>query len=222
MCVEPQPSLMLRPSGSTATAVTSAPSRRKISGADAVGGAVRAVEQDALAGQVEALEAQLELAQVVARGAVQLAHAARARAAGAARPDDCLDARLLLVGELRPVRPEELDPVVGDTGCGTPTRPPPGRGRSGGRGATTPGVGSTPPSRAWPPAAATPAASAASSISPDSRVSRTISTCGACARETVAAARPSAERQLGGQELARDAADAVGPEQAPLGRGTLH
>ena len=31
-----------------------------------------------------------------------------------------------------------------------------------------------------------------------------------------------AERQLGGQELARDPADPVGPEEAPLGRGTLH
>src|SRR4051794_35960267 len=55
-----------------------------------------------------------------------------------------------------------------------------------------PGVGSTPPSSAWPPAAATPAAIAASSISPDSRVSRTISTCGVSAGEVDAAARPSA------------------------------
>ena len=42
---------------------------------DAVGRAVGAVEQDPLAGQVEALEAELQLAQVVPRGAVQLAHA---------------------------------------------------------------------------------------------------------------------------------------------------
>src|SRR4051812_31859213 len=55
-----------------------------------------------------------------------------------------------------------------------------------------PGVGSTPPSSAWPPAAETPAAIAASSISPDSRVSRTIRTCGACAGEVDAAARPRA------------------------------
>src|SRR5437588_9474042 len=40
------------------------------------------------------------------------------------------------------------------------------------------GVGRTPASSASPPAAATPAAIADSSISPDSRVSRTISTCG--------------------------------------------
>ena len=33
MWVEPQPSLMLRPSGSTASASTSAPSRSKIAGA---------------------------------------------------------------------------------------------------------------------------------------------------------------------------------------------
>src|SRR5438105_6674922 len=54
-----------------------------------------------------------------------------------------------------------------------------------------PGVGSTPPRSAWPPAAAIPAASAASSISPDSRVSRTIRTCGASDGVIAAAARPS-------------------------------
>ena len=63
-----------------------------------------------------------------------------------------------------------------------------------------------------------PAASAASSISPDSRVSRTISTCGASAGEIAAAARPSASGQLGGQELAGDAADAVGAEERRMRR----
>src|SRR5215218_9015471 len=54
------------------------------------------------------------------------------------------------------------------------------------------GVGSTPPSSASPPAAATPAASAASSIGPDSRVSRTIRTCGRGASSEAVAARPRA------------------------------
>src|SRR6478672_11275828 len=54
------------------------------------------------------------------------------------------------------------------------------------------GVGSTPPSSASPPPAAIPAASAASIIEPDSRVSRTIRTCGRRAGAEAAAARPSA------------------------------
>src|SRR5579884_1096248 len=54
------------------------------------------------------------------------------------------------------------------------------------------GVGSTPARSASPPAAVTPAAIAASSISPDSRVSRTISTCGRGCSARVTAARASA------------------------------
>src|SRR3954469_12564977 len=54
------------------------------------------------------------------------------------------------------------------------------------------GVGRTPPSSASPPAAATPAASAASSIGPDSRVSRTIRTCGRAASSEAVVALPSA------------------------------
>src|SRR5205085_1570177 len=46
-------------------------------GRDAVRRSVRAVEQDACSGQVELCEARLELAQVVARRTVELAHAAR-------------------------------------------------------------------------------------------------------------------------------------------------
>ena len=81
-----------------------------------------------------------------------------------------------------------------------------------------PGVGRIPPSIASPPAAATPAATAASSISPDSRVSRMIEH----ARVPVVVAgggdprggrAGERERQLGGDQLAGDAADAVGAEQ---------
>ena len=66
-----------------------------------------------------------------------------------------------------------------------------------------------------------PAATAASSISPDSRVSRMTSTR-AGARDGLStravAARASDEGEIGGEELARDAADAVGAEQ-PAGQG---
>src|SRR3954454_21343394 len=54
------------------------------------------------------------------------------------------------------------------------------------------GVGRTPASSASPPAAAIPAASAASSIGPDSRVSRTIRTCGRSASSDQVVARPRA------------------------------
>src|SRR5205085_1763258 len=47
-------------------------------------------------------------------------------------------------------------------------------------------------SSASPPAAAIPAASADSSIGPDSRVSRTIRTCGRCASSVAVVARPRA------------------------------
>ena len=79
-----------------------------------------------------------------------------------------------------------------------------------------------PPSSASPPAAATPAATAASSISPDSRVSRMISTRAgrsSSLRTRAVAARAERERELGGQELARDAADTVGAEQLAGGGG---
>ena len=46
-CVEPTPSLMFRPFGSTPIASTRAPSSRSTSGADLVGRAVRAVHRDA-------------------------------------------------------------------------------------------------------------------------------------------------------------------------------
>src|SRR4051812_7029807 len=67
------------------------------------------------------------------------------------------------------------------------------------RGASTDaaGVGRTPPSIASPPPAAIPAASASSSIGPDSRVSRTIRTCGRSASWRSAAARPSRTARSG-------------------------
>ena len=78
---------------------------------DAVGGPVRAVEQHAAAGQVELGEARLELAQVVAGRAVQLAHAPDAPGRGLV--DQALDLGLLVVAELGALRSEELDAVVG-------------------------------------------------------------------------------------------------------------
>ena len=106
--------------------------------------------------------------------------------------DQRFDPRLELVVELGAAGVEELDPVVARRGCGRRRRPRPGRGRAGGRRIAAAGVGSTPPSSASPPAAAIPAASAASSIGPDSRVSRTIRTCGRSASSAAVAARPSA------------------------------
>ena len=110
--VEPQPSLMLRPSGASLSAVTVAPRRRKISGADAVGGAVGAVQGDVEAGEVEVGEALVQGAQVVLLGAVQGAHAPDRRARRRRLVQARLDLGLGLVGELEAVGGEELDAVV--------------------------------------------------------------------------------------------------------------
>ena len=82
-------------------------------GRHAVGGAVGAVEQHADAVEVELAEAQLELAQVVAAGAVQLAHAADGSLwAAIAGGHELLDPGLLVVVELGAAGAEELDAVV--------------------------------------------------------------------------------------------------------------
>ena len=81
----------------------------------------------------------------------------------------------------------------------------------------TAGVGSTPPSTASPPAETTPRANAclelgarAARVAPDEDASR-------AAPERRRAAEPLDE--VGREELADDAADAVGPEVAPRHRG---
>ena len=74
--VEPQPALMLRPSGSTAIASTVGAEALEDRRGGAVGGAVGAVEDDLAAGEVER-ESPLELPQVVLEAAVQLADVAR-------------------------------------------------------------------------------------------------------------------------------------------------
>ena len=213
MCVEPQPALMLMPSGSHARHRRRRRGARRAA-APPVRRAVRAVEQHAPAARSKARSA-LELAQVVVDRAVR----ARARdrfgaGAGAAsrRPPHCLDAASSSSDSFRPVGAEELDAVVvvrvvrgrDRRAQVEPVAPDEDRGRR---------VGSTPASRACPPAAAIPAQSAASSISPghagvahdqDLRRRRV---------QTAAAARPSENASSARQELARDAANAIGPEE---------
>ena len=63
-----------------------------------------------------------------------------------------------------------------------------------------------------------PAASAASSISPDSRVSRMTSTRGLLAGDDGRGGAAEREREVGREDLAGDAADAVGAEE-PAGQG---
>ena len=69
MWVDPQPSFMLRPSGSAAIASTSAPEPLEDRRGGAVGGAVGAVEHHSAAGEVER-EGGLERTQVVLEPAV--------------------------------------------------------------------------------------------------------------------------------------------------------
>ena len=98
--VEPQPSLMLRPSGSTPIVSTSAPSRSKIAGAARWVAPLAQSRTTVTAGEVER-EGRLERAQVVLEAAVELAHAARLGGRPARASISGLDPRLGLVVELR-------------------------------------------------------------------------------------------------------------------------
>ena len=81
-CVEPQPALMLRPSGSSAITLTLRAQAAEDLRRDVERGAVGAVQQHVDAAQVELGEARVQLAQVVLRSAAQLAHAPDRRARG--------------------------------------------------------------------------------------------------------------------------------------------
>lgn len=81
----------------------------------AIGGPVRAVEQDTAPLQVERLEARVQRAEIVLLRAVQRADAADpVRRRGDVVVEACLDRGLRVVGELEAVRREELDAVVGE------------------------------------------------------------------------------------------------------------
>ena len=94
-------------------------------------------------------------------------------------------------GSLVPSRPKNLMPLSRHGLCDAETttaRSSPSRRTR----IEAAGVGTTPAMSASPPPWEMPAARADSSIGPDSRVSRTISTCGRSACASAAAARPSA------------------------------
>ena len=78
----------------------------------AVGGPVRAVEQDVHAAQVEGVEPGVQLAQVVLERAVEVADTPHRAAGGRALLEQRLDLLLRLVRQLVAVGAEELDPVV--------------------------------------------------------------------------------------------------------------
>ncbi len=117
--VEPQPSLMLRPSGSAPMVTTWAPARANAAGETQGGGAVRLVQDD-----LQAVEPVGEDADEVGDVTVEAlrvlgdpAHAGAGRAVprltGAVLLVDRLDPVLQLVGELVAAAGEELDAVVG-------------------------------------------------------------------------------------------------------------
>src|SRR3954452_24179501 len=113
-CVEPQPALMLRPSGRSPrdrdVGAEVAEDRRR----RAVGRAVGAVEQDAHAREVQTAEARTQRGEVVVERVAGAADAPdRGRAArDSRRLELALDRLLGLVGELVARRAEELDAVV--------------------------------------------------------------------------------------------------------------
>ena len=176
---------------------------------DAVGGAVRAVEQDPAPVQVEIAEAELELAQVVARGAVQLAHTADR---GPRLLEAALDLALLVVAQLHPLRAEELDPVVlvgivrgrHHRGHVEPVPAQQDRRAGGGQHAPEQRV-----------AAARRDAGGERRLEHLARLARVADDQHLWGLDGRDGRRGTTERggQLGSEELARDAADAVRPEQ---------
>ncbi len=111
MWVEPQPSLMLRPSGSSAITSTSAPRRSKIAGAARWVAPLAQSRTTLRPGEIER-EGRLQGSQVVLEASVQLMHAPRLHAGRGLRAEQRLHPRLGLVVELRAPPREELDPVV--------------------------------------------------------------------------------------------------------------
>ena len=176
--VEPQPSLMLRPSGSVADRLDLAPRRSKIGRRGPVGRAVRAVEHEPQAREVEP-ERRGQLAHVVVQGALERPDVARlaAPSGGDGRDRSSIRASASSL-ELAAVGAEELDAVVlpgvvrgrDDGGEVEAVAADQDRGRRRGQDAAR--------ARRRRRPAAIPAASADSSIGPDSRVSRTIRTWG--------------------------------------------
>ncbi len=178
----------------------------------AVGGAVRAVEDDPAAAQVE-VERCSQRAQIVVEAALS----------SRTRPTPRRPWAAPLATSPRPAprhrrracarRAEELDPVVADGLCEAETtaarsKPVP-RTRI-----AAAGVGSTPPRKTSPPAAARPAASADSSMGP-TRGCRARSGPGAAPLQLRRAARPSASASSGVRTRQRPP-DAVGSEQLAL------
>ncbi len=183
---------------------------------DLVGGAVGAVQQHVDAVEVELAKARVQLAQVVLGRAAQLADRARSparrRAGARERLQLALDRQLGLVGELVAVAGEELDPVVA---IGVV------RGRQ--HDGEVEAVAADQQRRRRRRQHAAQQRVAAGRA--DARCERRLQHLARLARVAhdqhlralhagVAGRRaPERERELGGQELAGDAANAVGPEQ---------
>ena len=112
-CVEPQPALMLRPSGASAIAVTRAPRRRKASGAARWVAPLAQSSTTSRPPRSRSRKRSVQLAQVVLQRAVEPARAADRGARRRRGVQALLDRLLGRVVELVAVAAEELDPVVG-------------------------------------------------------------------------------------------------------------
>ena len=216
--VDPQPSLMLTPSGSTPIAVTRAPSRSSTSGA--VTAVAPWAQSTTIDRPVRSTGRRSSSERDVARPALLDAARSRPGARPRAAPrrsrlvERRLDRRLLGVRQLEAVGAEELDAVVREGVVGGADDR--ARGGVGRRPRARPRRASAarPSSPASTPALASPAASAPSSIGPLRRVSRPISTRDP-AGEAAAEGPPDREGELGRQVAVRHPADPVGPEQPP-------
>ena len=110
--VEPQPSLMLRPSGSSAITSTSAPSRRKISGAARKVAPLAQSSRTRRPLRSSSAKRVVQRPQVVLERAVQRPHPPDPLRRRRRLLQRGLDLVLGVVVELEPVGGEQLDPVV--------------------------------------------------------------------------------------------------------------
>ena len=197
--VEPQPSLMLVPSGAALSTSTSAPSARSAVGRGPERGAVAAVDHHAQAGEVAALRASRRGRRRSRRAALAvlaghpdagadragLGHARPRASRSRARPRSRVGSVIL-----RPPAASSFTPLSANglwlaeiTAPGAPAVGAPRRRR--------PAWGARPTCTTSAPSAQMPATSAASSIGPERRVSRPRRTGSSCP-STRTAARPRA------------------------------
>ena len=215
MWVEPQPSLMLRPSGSSAT--TSTVGAEAPEGGRARPGTAAPLAQSSRTVRPlrSSREDRLELAQVVVEGALQLADAADGGGDGSGVERGPRSRPRRSSPSLTPSRPKNLIPLsrqgLWEAETTTPRSSPCRRTRI-----DAAALGRTPPRRTSPPAAATPGGEGGlehrarlAGVAEDQHLR-------ALGAARLGGSAAEGRRQLGGEQVADRPAHAVGAEELAL------